>query len=334
MRLSLGLGVLLLAAAALLLLPGAGAWWLYHDALNALPPLPTSGSAAGGDGPSHFFDRSGEALLFSVGEAAGGERPWLTLAELPAPLPAAALLAEDPDFLTRPATSPLSLALRLWQAAPGDSPPQDSLTARLARNLFAPPTLPSGALTPLRVTALTAELERRHSREALLEWHLNTRPYGNDAWGIAAAARLYLDKPAHALTLDEIALLAVIPPAAESNPLQDEADLRRRQDDLLLNLLEAGHVGAREATRAMARETPVRQRDAQTARIAPEFSALAPQSDARHPRVAGRGWRAIAGARRAAHPHHPGPVPARAGALPAAAATRPASRRGPAARPL
>ena len=275
MRLGLGLGILLLFVALLVLLPAAGAWWMYSEALNALQPLPASGPAVTGEGPSHFYDRNGQTVLLSAGSVAGGARSWRALEELPDTLIAATLLSEDPDFLERPPTSPVNLGIQLWQNALGEGIRDESLGLRLARNLYSGPAAAPGGLTPGRELVLAAELERLHSREELLEWHLNTSHYGNDAWGIEAAAWLYLGKPATQLALDEIALLAAIPPQPESNPTQAISAARRRQDELLYALLQTGNVDAREATAALRRETPVLARRDQSSRLAPNFSDLA-----------------------------------------------------------
>lgn len=276
LRFSLTLGILLLLLALLALLPGAAAWWIYQDVLETTPALPAGGFAATTAGPSHFYDRSGETPLFSIAEVTANERAWRRLAELPPQLIEATLLAEDPDFLTRPPTSPVTVAIDLWQHALGAArPPAPSLGARLLRSLYAPPAAPAGALTGEREIVLTAELERLHSREDLLEWHLNTSHYGNEAWGIEAAARLYLGKAATQLTLDEVALLAAIPPAPALNPLQAGAAARQRQDELLRSMLRAGSIDARAATKALAADTALRPPDRQSARLAPEFSQLA-----------------------------------------------------------
>ncbi len=275
MRVGLGLGLFLLFVALLVLLPAAGAWWMYSEALNAMPPLPVSGMQVTGEGPSHFYDRNGQTVLLSAGGIPGSARSWRTLEELPGTLIAATLLSEDPDFLNRPATSPVTLGIQLWREALGESIRDDSLAVRLARSLYSAPQQAPGDLTPGRELVLAAELERLHSREDLLELRLNTSHYGNDARGVDVAAWLYFGKPATQLALDEIALLAAIPPQPESNPLQDESAARRRQDELLYGLLQAGHIDAREATAALRRETPVLGRRDQSSRLAQDFSALA-----------------------------------------------------------
>ena len=170
----------------------------------------------------------------------------------------------------------MTTALRLWQNLIGNSlAPEQTLTARLVRNLYAPPSVPPAMLTREREIVLAAELERLHSREALLEWHLNTSHYGNEAWGIEAASRLYLGKAAAQLTLDEIALLAAIPPVPAQNPLQNEVAARIRQDEVLRDLQAADAISAAEAAAASATVTQLQARNSQAPRLAPDFIAYA-----------------------------------------------------------
>jgi membrane peptidoglycan carboxypeptidase len=61
---------------------------------------------------------------------------------------------------------------------------------------------------------LARQVPQTYSKEQILEWYLNTNFYGNLAYGIEAAARIYFDKPASQLTLAEARLLAAIPPIA------------------------------------------------------------------------------------------------------------------------
>ena len=58
---------------------------------------------------------------------------------------------------------------------------------------------------------IAGRLERALSKREILEQYLNRVYYGNGAWGVEAAARLYFGKPAAALSLGEAALLAVLP---------------------------------------------------------------------------------------------------------------------------
>jgi penicillin-binding protein 1A len=63
----------------------------------------------------------------------------------------------------------------------------------------------------LKEAALAWQLERRWSKDRILTAYLNTIFFGNGAYGIQMAARVYFHKPARDLTLAEAALLAGIP---------------------------------------------------------------------------------------------------------------------------
>jgi 1A family penicillin-binding protein len=83
----------------------------------------------------------------------------------------------------------------------------------------------------LREALLAIQLERTHTKEAILEGYLNRIYLGNGAYGVQAASSLYFNKRASDLTLAEGALLAGLVQAPESyDPFTaPEAALARRQ---------------------------------------------------------------------------------------------------------
>ncbi|HYM64467.1 MAG TPA: transglycosylase domain-containing protein, partial [Gaiellaceae bacterium] len=86
----------------------------------------------------------------------------------------------------------------------------------------------------LKEAALAWQLERRWSKDRILTAYLNTIFFGNGAYGIQMAARVYFDKPARDLALAEAALLAGIPanPSAY-DPVTNPATARARRDTVL-----------------------------------------------------------------------------------------------------
>ena len=83
-----------------------------------------------------------------------------------------------------------------------------------------------------REFVLVALVSRLFSPEEILEWHLNTNTYGNDAYGVDAAAQIYLGKRAADLTVDAAVLLAAIPTAPQFNTADDLEAARGRQTAL------------------------------------------------------------------------------------------------------
>jgi len=115
--------------------------------------------------------------------------------------------AEDRRFFVHPGVDPLALAralredLRRRRFAQGGS----TLTMQLARLLRPHPHGISGKLSEL---LFALRLERSLSKREILEQYLTRVPLGNDVRGVEAAARLYFDRPAAALTVEQARFLA------------------------------------------------------------------------------------------------------------------------------
>lgn len=99
----------------------------------------------------------------------------------------------------------------------------------------------------LREAALAWQLERDWSKDRILTAYLNTIYFGNGAYGVQMASRVYFGKPAAELTLDEAALLAGIPanPSAY-DPVLSPGKARKRRLTVLLAMLEQGLIDRAE----------------------------------------------------------------------------------------
>ncbi|MDQ3894015.1 MAG: transglycosylase domain-containing protein, partial [Actinomycetota bacterium] len=109
----------------------------------------------------------------------------------------------------------------------------------------------------LKEAALAWQLERRWSKDRILTAYLNTVFFGNGAYGVDMASRVYFHKPARDLTLPEAALLAGIPanPAA-FDPVVNPQAARKRRGTVLRLLLEQGQITKEELERAEAAKLP------------------------------------------------------------------------------
>ena len=230
-----------IAAIILIGIPGAvaigGAVVLYSNALQRMPEFGANPFAA--SGTTEFYERTGETVIYTPTSV---EREWVPLTTLPPYVIAATLVSEDTDFLVAPHPGLETTFVRLWQNTLIDTLPADpTITGRLVRNVL---LSHAGSIVEQRTReiALVAEVNRRYTPEQILEWHLNTNDYANEAYGIEAAAQTYFGKRAVDLSLDEAALLAAIPTATEYNPFDDETAARGRQADLLRRMVEIGAI--------------------------------------------------------------------------------------------
>ncbi len=253
------------------------AGFLYARAVSFLPTAAETVYQDPSAGVTQLFDRREETLLFAITDPLGDSRLWQPLEELPESVAEATLLMEDSDFLTSNGFSLTQTVGALWQYALGGFVPQDqSITGRLVRNALLPIAKSrSGLDDALLEIALVAEVNRRYTPRAILEWHLNTNNYGNDAYGIEAASQVYFGKPAVQLALDEVAMLAPIPLSPQFNPFENENASRGRQSDLLRNLLSTSAVSREEYDAVVSRFTPLRTDLLQLPLLAPEFSLYA-----------------------------------------------------------
>src|SRR3954452_6216394 len=145
------------------------------------------------------------SLLAARGEMAGAN---VALKDLPPYLPKAFIAIEDRRFYSHMGVDPLGIAraaiANLMHR--GVSQGGSTLTQQLAKNLFL--TQERTMQRKLQEVELALWLERKHSKNEILELYLNRVYFGSGAYGVEAAAQKYFGKPAKNVTVAEAAMLA------------------------------------------------------------------------------------------------------------------------------
>jgi len=125
-----------------------------------------------------------------------------------------------------------------------------TITQQLAKAYLGPERTIS---RKVREAVLAFRLESRFSKETILYLYLNTIFLGHGTWGVGAAARRYLGKELHELTLDEMALLAGLARApSRTSPFSRPDRAVRRRNAVLDLMLQEGFITAREHADAQA----------------------------------------------------------------------------------
>ncbi len=138
-------------------------------------------------------------------------RMLLPLRAIPEQLREAFLAIEDDRFYDHMGVSPRGITramignLLAGRIRSGGS----TITQQLARNLFL--TFEVSYTRKIREAILALQIERRFSKDEILEMYLNQINLGAGYHGVGMAARGYFDKDVSELTLAEAALLAAIP---------------------------------------------------------------------------------------------------------------------------
>jgi len=91
---------------------------------------------------------------------------------------------------------------------------------------------------------LAVQIERELDKNRILELYLNKIYLGNRAYGIAAAAQVYYNKPVNELSLAQMAMLAGLPKAPSAyNPLANPQRALIRRDWILGRMKDLGFIG-------------------------------------------------------------------------------------------
>ena len=97
------------------------------------------------------------------------------------------------------------------------------------------------------------EMERRYSKEQILEGYINQINFGHGWYGVESAARHYFGKSASRLSLAEAATLAALPKSPVGYDPARFPDKSKSRRDLILGLMvQQGFVTAADANRARA----------------------------------------------------------------------------------
>ncbi len=109
----------------------------------------------------------------------------------------------------------------------------------------------------LREAALAWELEQRWPKEKILTAYLNTIYFGNGAYGVEQAARVYFGHDARTMTPAEAALLAGIPEDPSLwDPVSHPKLARARRKLVLRQMLDQGYLDRPQYATAIAAPMP------------------------------------------------------------------------------
>jgi penicillin-binding protein 1A len=177
-------------------------------------------------------------------------RIFVPLAHIPQSLRDAVIATEDRRFYYHWGVDPIGIAravvqnYRRGRIVEGGS----TITQQLTKVLFLTPD--KSLERKLKEALLALELERRYSKDRILEMYLNQVYFGHGAYGVEAAARTYFGKSVSELNVRESALLAGLPRAPSSYSPFEHGDLAKaRREVVLRRMVEFGALKEADAKR-------------------------------------------------------------------------------------
>jgi len=199
--------------------------------------------------PLRIFSRDGH-LISEIGER---RRVLVTFDEVPTHVVNAFVAAEDQRFWLHPGIDYRGILRALFQLlSTGDIKSGGStLTQQLARSYFL--SLDQTIERKFKEAALAVRIEKEFAKEQIIALFLNKMFFGQRAYGVAAAAQVYFDKPLEDLSIAEAATLAGVLPAPSSyNPVRSVANAEMRRAYVLGRMSDIGYIDQTQYEEAMA----------------------------------------------------------------------------------
>src|SRR5256886_10304808 len=107
----------------------------------------------------------------------------------------------------------------------------------------------------MREALLAFQIERRYTKDQILEWSLNSVFFANTAWGTAAASKMYFHTTTNKLDLAQASMLAgIIRGPTLYNPLVNWTSAKQRQKTVLDAMIRDGRITAADAAKAFAED--------------------------------------------------------------------------------
>lgn len=184
---------------------------------------------------------------------------WITLDDVSEKLIQAVIMGEDASFYAHRGFDLYEIKESIrknferGRFARGAS----TITQQTAKNLFL--STDKRLHRKLKEALLTFRIERALSKRRILEIYLNVIEWGQDLYGVEAAARVYFGKRARSLDAAEsAALVAMIPNPRRLQPDKNMKALKVRQERILGWMKMAGHLTEDEYQNAV--DQPLRFR--------------------------------------------------------------------------
>ena len=207
-----------------------------------------------------IYDRTGENIIYEI----SGEqrRTLIPLGDIPDKVKQATISIEDKNFYKHGAFSILAMARTaltniLYNRSAGGS----TMTQQFIKNAVL--SNEKTITRKLKELILSYRLEKKFSKDEILQMYLNEIPYGSNAYGVESASQKYFGKSVREVSLAEAAVLAALPQSpSRYSPYGPNKDILLGRKNYILNLMvEQGYISESERDEAKKQEIVFKGRD-------------------------------------------------------------------------
>ncbi|MBU0613867.1 penicillin-binding protein [Patescibacteria group bacterium] len=203
-----------------------------------------------------ILDRTGEHILYEI--SGDEKRTLVMLDEIPDYVVQATISAEDRKFYDHHGIDVKGIIrAMLYNIKTLDPTGQgaSTITQQLVENAIL--TNKQSYIVKFQEVLLALALERRYTKDEIIQMYLNEIPYGSTNYGIQSAAKAYFDKNVSDISLAEAATLAALP--NRPTALLNNPDLLlARRNWILESMADFGYITEEEYRLAITEETPVK----------------------------------------------------------------------------
>ena len=154
-----------------------------------------------------ILDRNGKPL-YDIYQ--NQRRTPVDIKEVPLYLRQATIAIEDKNFYKHQGFDPFGMArgfLRIFTK--GRAAGGSTLTQQLVKNVLL--TNDRTVIRKIKEFVIAVQIEKRYTKDQILQMYLNEAPYGGTAWGVESASEAYFGKKVSELNLIESAIVAGLP---------------------------------------------------------------------------------------------------------------------------
>lgn len=189
--------------------------------------------------PTKLYDVNGELIAELFQE----KRDIVSYEELPPNLINAFLATEDKDFFNHIGVSPVAIFRATIKNVLAGSVVQggSTITQQLAKRLF---TKSEKKLSrKIKEVVLALQIEKKFSKEEILEMYFNQIYLGHGCYGISAATNLFFNKEVRYINVAESSVLAALPSApGRYSPLRNPHNAFEKNKDILRRMIDEGYL--------------------------------------------------------------------------------------------
>ncbi|MER5471830.1 transglycosylase domain-containing protein [Streptomyces sp. NPDC002685] len=257
----LGVSVLAGAVMAGIALPAAGALGLAaKGSVQGFDDIPDNLKSPSLSQRTTILDSKGGQIATVYSR----DRTVLDLKDISPSMQKAIVAIEDSRFYEHGAVDLKGILRAVNQNAQnGGMQGASTLTQQLVKNYFVEeagddPTKVAQATQQtigrkIRELKYAIQLEEKLGKKKILENYLNITFFGEQAYGVEAAAQRYFSKPAKDLNLQESALLAgIVQSPSRYDPVNDEEEATKRRNTVLQRMAEVHDISQQQADKAKA----------------------------------------------------------------------------------